>query len=326
MVSRGMVLSACEQGSRWEQALKLLAHARESGTLPDLLASSAAAGACESEGLWKQALGVLAELRSSGLLPGVVACSAAARACERHARCNEGRALIAELRGGAWDVLMGHRVTAFHSCKDGGGFGNGGHVIMPGDASYVAGASSLPVLAADLLRWYDCSDGIFEASMRRCIYGPIYPRLHRLCRVSPIVVGDSLHPALARSSLDEPVLAKTFGVGSFLTCRALHGLLDGCGAEAWIAHARFGSFSKLHGTHVVVRNSKSDPVAKDLVAWTASTLHCANKSPCESSMRVVGYDGQSAQRLGKFLRPVFVEHDRSLHAERQALAFLLDVI
>ena len=81
VVTFNTVLSACEKGRRWEQALRWLDQLREEILTPNVVTSSAAISACETRLQWVRAVTLLDDLLQKGLEPGVITCSALVSAC-----------------------------------------------------------------------------------------------------------------------------------------------------------------------------------------------------------------------------------------------------
>lgn len=178
------------------------------------------------------------------------------------------------------------------------------------------------VVAVELLFNHDRLDEEVGRAFKRAVYEPVMQRLR--------IYADST-TAEARSPakswrLQDRVLERQFSLSNYFTETAAVDLSMFHHGEPMLGLAR------LAGREVLVQNrveAGDDPVSSALVAWEAHTvwvgdsLDGAATSVCRG--RAGGYASEKPG-VSEWLLPVFVEHDRSSHAERMALLALGELI
>ena len=70
--SYNAVISACEKGHQWQQALSVLAATQLTAVVPDVISCNAAISACEKGLQGQQALCVLAVMHQTAVMPDVI--------------------------------------------------------------------------------------------------------------------------------------------------------------------------------------------------------------------------------------------------------------
>ena len=70
--SYSAVISACEKGNQWQQALNLFEEMPKATVAADVISYSATISACEKGGQWQQALNLFEALPRAKLLPNIV--------------------------------------------------------------------------------------------------------------------------------------------------------------------------------------------------------------------------------------------------------------
>lgn len=177
------------------------------------------------------------------------------------------------------------------------------------------------VVAVELLHWHGKLAGTLENAFRKCVYVPVLPRLQRLTNreeSSDDFKIDKSGRKLSRPSrVHDATLEKQFTLGYVFTEVALKALsrLD---KGEWFPLAQYKSRAELllAGTA-----AGEDPAAKDLVAFAQGSMILGSGEERTVSSRAVGH-GDATPCI--WILPVFVDHDRSSHAERQALLLLLE--
>jgi len=174
------------------------------------------------------------------------------------------------------------------------------------------------VVAVDLLYRHDRLDMEVGNSFRRAVYDAVLARLK--------IYSDSTTPearAPAKSwRLQDRILERQFSLSPPFTEEAKKDLQ--------MAHPQLPFFSEAQtASRRVLRandcQASDDPVSSSLIAWITYTVWIGeNSAALIARTRPVGY----GEKVGTsdWLLPVFVEHDRSPHAERMALVQLGEVI
>jgi len=177
------------------------------------------------------------------------------------------------------------------------------------------------VVAVELLLAHDRLDEEVMRAFGRAIYEPVMQRLRIYC--------DSTTPE-ARSPkmgwrLHDRVLEKQYSLSHRFTefAGAALGMLQP-GAPA-LAAARLAG---RRAQEEVGIEATVDPVSSSLLAWTAHSVWIGRDDGPPADVcrgRVIAYPPEKPG-ASDFMQAVFVEHDRSLHAERMALLALGDAI
>ncbi|CAJ1456201.1 unnamed protein product [Effrenium voratum] len=320
--------SACDRGLQWAQTLALLRGARGKGVQPSLMLYGTTVSALEKNERWRRAVQLLRDLHREGLEAELVTCNSAISACEK---------------GGAWpwatQLLTEEMLrkdlecdeisfnAAISACKDQWLVASLCLEAMqlwslqPGVVTYQvllpameAGGGFVPqglwpseprrqVEALELLEATGGVPVLAPAKFAKMVYLPrLFPALRQLAAGSSAPGGPRLH---------EPQLEQHFSLGALFTSAALQDL-DMDRSSPWLGSARNFAWKALRssGSSVV---TAAEPSAAGIAAWVSQTL-------ASRPSRWSG--GFGAEAFGPPW-PIFVEHDRSQHAERGMLQLLL---
>ncbi len=96
MVSHSAVISACEKGKHWEEALRLGQEMLQRSLTPDVVSNNAAIGACEKGTHWEQTLRLL-QMHHRLLTHNAVSHNLAISACEKGKHWEEALRLLQEM-------------------------------------------------------------------------------------------------------------------------------------------------------------------------------------------------------------------------------------
>eukprot|EP00439_Symbiodinium_sp_Y106_P042703 s3497_g5.t1 len=190
--------------------------------------------------------------------------------------------------------------------------GPAGKVVL--DLKALAQALHDPVVAVDLLFNHDRLDMEVSEAFRRSVYHPAWKRLR--------YYSDSNAPE-ARSPakswrLQDRTLERQFSLSCYFTEAATRELEISRMQDPFIPYMQRTSRGLLFEAGV---KATDDPVSNALVAWVAHSLRVqrgAEELVHLSRGRPFGY-AIGKPEVSEWLLPVFVEHDRSSHAERMAL-------
>merc|ERR1719215_206044 len=121
------------------------------------------------------------------------------------------------------------------------------------------------------------------------------------------------------SRVHDAILEKSFTLGDLFSRRAL-AALDRTDSGTWSALAQFRSRQEFQRCNT---HPDEEPAAKELVSFSQAVIELPKGKVMEVRDRAVGHnDAQSCI----WILPVFVDHDRSTHAERQALLVILQAL
>ncbi|CAK9016917.1 unnamed protein product [Durusdinium trenchii] len=290
-------ISACEKGSSWLSAISLL-HFEKLLMTPNIVSSSAVITASAANAQWLPSIRLLDDMRFWQLRPDLVALNSILDAAEASAQW-----LLATHSLIMMNTLRLH--TGCMSLSAAIGSHEEAGWQLPGllqrlETVYVdeirhsqgtnEGMSSLSHLleAEEILG----SNDVMSWKGHQALHTLLCPALRRLIHLTRVGPG-------SRSQLWEPLLERQFSLGAGYTMRAL--LTLDFAATVWdgalLPRRELGRVNE-------------EPVAESLPGFLAISMQ--NHQTCG---RVIGYGGAE---LGA-LRPVFVQHDRSRHAERLAL-------
>lgn len=179
------------------------------------------------------------------------------------------------------------------------------------------------VVAVELLDWHGKLGGTLENAFRKCVYTPVMPRLKRLTarelsefddfRVDPKTGRKQSRP----SRIHDATLERQFTLGNIFTAEALAAL-------SRIDHAAWFTRAELEGRREFMLSetpAHEDPAAKDLVAWGQAVVKTADGTEVAIASRPNGHCDATPNI---WILPVFVDHDRTNHAERQTLLLILE--
>ncbi|CAE7362623.1 Hyaluronan mediated motility receptor [Symbiodinium microadriaticum] len=133
--------------------------------------------------------------------------------------------------------------------------------------------------------------------------------------------------------LREPVLERQSSLGDKLTAAVLQ-QLDFRSSPDWLPLARRSSLSCIAaaaGEEDVTKAADGELISSAIDAWCASSLEPWQRKVPQGAGRVVGAESfevatAAAPAAAAALRPIFMVHDRSNHAERGALLQLLRLL
>eukprot|EP00440_Ansanella_granifera_P050438 gb/GFBE01054668.1/.p1 GENE.gb/GFBE01054668.1/~~gb/GFBE01054668.1/.p1 ORF type:complete len:345 (+),score=45.64 gb/GFBE01054668.1/:1-1035(+) len=177
------------------------------------------------------------------------------------------------------------------------------------------------VVAVDLLYNHDRLDVEVGQAFRRSVFDPA---LKRLRFYSDCNTSEARSPAKSWR-LQDRTLERQFSLSCFYTDVAVEQLQIVRAQDPLRPMMQLTSRDIL--TQVGVR-ATDDPVSSALIAWTAHNVRVGDGPGAvwtSSRGRPWGY-AVGKPEVSEWLLPVFVEHDRSSHAERMALVALGDLV
>ncbi|CAE7325614.1 unnamed protein product [Symbiodinium natans] len=167
------------------------------------------------------------------------------------------------------------------------------------------------VVAVDLLFNHDRLDMEVSEAFRRSVYHPAWKRLRYY---SDATAPEARSPAKSWR-LQDRTLERQFSLSCFFTEAATRELDISRMQDPLIPYMQRTSRGLLFQAGV---RATDDPVSNALVAWMAHSLNVPGNAKDElrlSRGRPFGY-AIGKPEVSEWLLPVFVEHDRSSHAER----------
>eukprot|EP00435_Cladocopium_sp_Y103_P055711 s497_g18.t1 len=338
VISYSSCIAACGQGQRWTDAMELLHEMRERQLQRNIIALSSAVSVCEKAGRWALALDLLQLAWQLKLEVNTVTYNAAISACEK---CSQwemalkifddmgllriSRSMITsaaiitacaqaaswvhatkllELQSKASTQQAGARFAALAAtcaaCEGGGAV-----ATMPKMLKEMS--ESTEVLAVELLDNHGLLCSAAAARLKRKIWHPMVFRCSALTRGSG---------GTGSWRLYDPILEQESFLSTVFTMDMLHQLnLDIPNHRCWLPEARHRS--RFNGSN---DPTPREPNAKGIAAWTAGRMGRRRDAAdtvviCSGRVHEWSWQWGSAD----LLVPIFVEHDRSPHAERQAL-------
>uniref|UniRef100_A0A7S4Q418 Uncharacterized protein n=1 Tax=Alexandrium monilatum TaxID=311494 RepID=A0A7S4Q418_9DINO len=332
--------AALGQAQRWAAVLLLLEQLQLEQTGPDGVLLTALVGALSQSQRWSAALATMVAMRSSSLRPGIVEYNALIGACERAGHAGQVRQLVGEATRRTLHPDATTYLAAIAAGRD---------LALHREAPTILAASgrraerslrgalrraathsrrTLAVLAVDMASQHDSLGGVLAAAFRQRLYEDILLRLRCICRNDPALGGRYGGPV---QGLRDPVLRAQFSLGRHFTAAALSSLgLRGKAPRSvalWADDARLAVRRALPAPAAPAPSR--DPTASGLAAWlthhawsTASQVSPLSPDSLDCRGRTAGFGGAGQGRL----MPVFIEHDRSMHAERHALQTFLESV
>mmetsp|Transcript_35205 Transcript_35205/g.76050 ORF Transcript_35205/g.76050 Transcript_35205/m.76050 type:complete len:351 (+) Transcript_35205:49-1101(+) len=171
------------------------------------------------------------------------------------------------------------------------------------------------VVAVDLLFNHDRLDMEVGEAFRRSVYDPAWKRLRYY---SDSTAPEARSPAKSWR-LQDRTLERQFSLSCFYTEQATRDLQLSRMQDPLIPSMQRTSRSLLEEAGV---RATDDPVSNALIAWMAHNLQVSTDSSGDEWLHCRGRPWGYAvgkPEVSEWLLPVFVEHDRSSHAERMAL-------
>jgi len=175
------------------------------------------------------------------------------------------------------------------------------------------------VVAVELLAGHDRLDEEVANAFSRSVYDPVLSRL----RIYSDSTTSEAREKAKSWRLQDRVLERQFSLGGPFTELAAAALNMTCPGGRFLPLAQVAARDGLWERRV---EATDDPVSNVLIAWVAYQVAVGNKKPITSICRGRPFGYGDKPPVSKWLLPVFVEHDRSPHAERMALLGLGDAI
>lgn len=176
------------------------------------------------------------------------------------------------------------------------------------------------VVAVELLFGHDRLDEEVGNAFQRAVYDPV---MERLRFYADSTTTEARSPAKSWR-LQDRVLERQFSLSGPFTEQASFELNMSHPYDPFFPEAQRASRAVLAANDV---EATDDPVSSALIAWSSHNLTIGDGPGAVTSLcrtRPVGYGDKVP--VSEWLLPVFVEHDRSNHAERMALLYMGDVI
>ncbi|CAK0899264.1 unnamed protein product [Prorocentrum cordatum] len=179
------------------------------------------------------------------------------------------------------------------------------------------------VVAVELLDWHGKLGGSLEHSFRKCVYTPVMPRLLRLTTRERSAFDDYRADGPNGRKISRPsrvhdaTLERQFTLGNMFTVQALAelGRVDDA---RWLTRAQCTGRRELVSAEV---EAGEDPAAKDLISWSEAII----KTPDGKEIQIRDRpNGHTEATFNIWVLPIFVDHDRNNHAERNALLLALE--
>jgi len=298
----GASISAQEKVSRWRVGLGLLRSLKRQGLEAELVTCNSAMSACEKGSIWAWSIELLTEeMLRKDVVCDEISFNAAIGACRENWRA----------AGQCLEVMQTHQLTPdvvtcgflLHEAQHFGGI-----------RDQLSSLEHLPPRRqVESLELLEAIDGLPDAaisSFSRAVYRPnLYPALKQLILVPPtgLEQGNRLHS----SSLE-----KHFSLGAKFTMNALKDTGIAGSTSKWICTARRSSWISLLSTESPAV-AAMEPIAAAIAAWVSQSLQCKSRK-----FQGSWTGGFGAAEAGPPL-PIFVEHDRSQHAERRNLSAIV---
>eukprot|EP00435_Cladocopium_sp_Y103_P032145 s2635_g8.t1 len=311
-------VSACEKGSCWLSATGLL-DLEEQLMLPrNVVSISAVITSSASRHQWLPSMRLLQQMGSTQLRLDQVALHSFLDATEATAQWRVACSVLRELP--LWRLQIGCiGLSAMAGSCDQAGRPVPGLLHQLEDKFIQEIADQSLSLAPSTLSHFFEAEELFRSSetitsfshllLGRAIYRPALVRLAALATRAPRATRPG---ELFVGQLWEPLLERQFSLGATFTGSVLQQLgLHALGA--WTPSARLLPRRELRGEINQV------PSAESLPGFLATAVG----SGANTRGRSVGYGAAPEPELAGRLRPIFVQHDRSRHAERLALLTLI---
>ncbi|CAE7710897.1 unnamed protein product [Symbiodinium sp. CCMP2456] len=357
-------ISACEKGRKWQEALQLLRMALERFR-PDITPYNAVISACAADGCngWQMAVQLFSEaLHTLHLSVDVLTGSSVIAACAEAREWRPALQLLKELQqegvrlnikvyNAAVTAASERPLIALQVVEEiddshlepdvltymppAEAIADNGFPPLQQQSQFAEVLASLvkatesalresasqcapTVLALDLLTDSGCFQachGALQAQACRLILGPARPRLQNLMDASERREGHE------NEALRDPVLERHFSMGSMLTDEVLASSFPA--GAAWRRPAVHQARSALQLCEEEVSFAGS-VVSRGISAWSGCSLQCPSVTDFGLRGRLCAF-GEADPDFRR-LAPILVEHDRSQHAERQAMLLLLDEV
>ncbi|CAE7771169.1 MRL1, partial [Symbiodinium sp. CCMP2592] len=300
----GATISAMEKQSRWRSGIELLLRGLSvQGVEANLVTCNSAMSACEKANAWPWATELLGEeMLRKRMACDEISFNAALGACRP-----EWRAAGLCLQAMQEQRLGGDAVTAaalWPMVELSGQFAPLPPLLrgLLSESSERRQVEALELLEASGMLSEDAL-----ANFAGAYAGRLLPALQQLSSSS------WSGPAVGDTRLHLPALERSFSLGRHFTEEALEALCL-ASSPCWLPTARCRSREALLASESLAA-SATEPVAAAIAAWASQTLSRHGLPPRYTA-------GFGTAEVGAPL-PVFVEHDRSQHAERGVFQRLL---
>lgn len=313
------ILKGMEKSMLWQHALVLLGTMELGYSLKgNLITYNTLMSTCQKCNQWERSLHLFLQLGLVKLIPDLVSYNTCLAACRKGTAWQQALQLWKPSEQHRMDVV-GH-LELLAACMDPGRM-DLVPVILKGLMKEVSSLFAedvealrplgLAVTASDFLdsMQIDTSTSVLERCLQRYMMNP------SLCRLENL---DPAASSFGRSTrLRDTVLERQHSLGVHFTKQALEGLCESYEICApWTLFAKRFCLSNL-ALHAPETFQSQDRSASTILAW-ASCNFDANFS----RGRVSGFQQDRSER-DQWLPPIQVEHERSGHAERQALLNLI---
>ncbi|CAE7750080.1 unnamed protein product [Symbiodinium sp. KB8] len=333
-VTFNAVIDACEQGLQWEVAVSMMPSMRLLRITPDVVSYTSTISACGQAQRWLDAIHLLGEALHLRLRTNIMSLSSAISACEK---AGQWQAALQLLGKALWLFGQGQLQQTFGSelfaacastisaCETESS--RGAAQTVPAMLARICQLLEEPeaqaqVLTVEILSDFGALTGRALSIQRRRLRQNMLKQCRILCGYRS---GWSVQRMAWR--LHDPVLEKESFLGASLTQKLLQQLqLASTGdpaAEPWLPTARAAARTAPALTNSA-DVSEAEQRAKAISAWTGASLDAmVSEAHVSIQYRSRVHEWSWALDGEGSLVPVFVDHDRSPHAERQGLLRLL---
>eukprot|EP00931_Biecheleriopsis_adriatica_P059042 TRINITY_DN35266_c0_g1_i1.p1 TRINITY_DN35266_c0_g1~~TRINITY_DN35266_c0_g1_i1.p1 ORF type:complete len:685 (-),score=137.67 TRINITY_DN35266_c0_g1_i1:65-2119(-) len=331
LVSLNAAMSACEKGAQWSRALDLLKQAQESASLglaagPDSVSFGAVLTACARAAAWREGLETLEAMQRASMVPDPLSFTTLLATCDCPASKPSPHKLA--LRLGLWEAVL-KALQQYRGLQASieAGQSSTEKQLQEAAKKAVVGIDALALGARSSHGSLPAATDSVQVQFDDLIYLPVVRRLGSLLCRQPWSGAEEAH-------LQDRRLEEQFGLGTVHTQRALQDL--GLGDErppAWRSVAGRAARAALQRRRRTSGSGRKEvwperPIARLLSVWMAYRFHVLRRDGSERSAHNAGLivfaasEKRDRHRHGSGippLLPIFVEHDRGTHAERQAL-------
>eukprot|EP00929_Paragymnodinium_shiwhaense_P069364 TRINITY_DN34992_c0_g1_i1.p1 TRINITY_DN34992_c0_g1~~TRINITY_DN34992_c0_g1_i1.p1 ORF type:complete len:960 (+),score=218.02 TRINITY_DN34992_c0_g1_i1:166-3045(+) len=343
----GAAMSSCEKAEEWETALLLLEEMAERSLEATLATCNAALSACEKGSQVHGAAALLQHMRQSQLTPDIISYNAAVTACSRSGNWQMAAWFLEEMAAdlveadvvtleNAWNaIVFSDALSADDSFDMACALASGVvtkltlwlRLLLLGDKARITAQreqwytsrenpAGSAVQAVECLQSEDAVEAATMAAFRRLVHAPSAGRLNSL---------RAGHSNDAEGGqLTDGVLERQFSLGADGTAAVLTLCKDTAVPQRpWDVEACFA-------LRAALLDANFEPSFEPSTAFIAAQLRFAASDAVAASSRGrlfgcgIPDDAAALTAAQARLRPVFVDHDRSMHAERQALLSLIE--
>ncbi|CAE8616282.1 unnamed protein product [Polarella glacialis] len=350
-------ISACEKCGRWQTAIQLVEEMEGQSLKLSIITFSAAIAACEKGAAWDHALRLLGEAQDPDRMlgpPGLAVLIATAGSCESAGSLQQLPSLlsgvlhesqlrswgeIAALAAATGLLVLASEVLQHHGCLPAEGHATLCRVCRPvqrrcrslcSPLLFTPGSSSSELCSNN--NKVNNNDNMNNNSNNN----------HNNNNNKNNNNNNNAAPAASSWRLYDRVLEGQSSIGRCLTAEVVDSNFGTQGSSCWLSAARAAARSA--PALVGASSGLEEPSAKAITAWVAASLSTGldgGQVQCPGRVHEWGWDftvedreqagdggtdGTGLNSVAGLLSPVFVEHDRSPHAERQGLLSLLQAL